>query len=156
MSKCRRRVSNLVVTGAIVAPQVFFNSDESEFEQVVSLSYMCNHLSCFEQDAHARMNVSWALDGTSRAAGLWGVSRSACNKVSSLCNAAGSLSFAGRVFLNVHEQKYDRFRGCEVSIKLIGTNKSVCYDFLCLILKLILLITTTEKSFLCNQSIYLT
>jgi len=46
--------------------------------------------------------------------------------------------------------KYNRFRGYEVSIKLVETNKSVRYDFLCLILKLILEITTTEKSILCN------
>jgi hypothetical protein len=100
--------------------------------------------------------VSWALDGTSRAAGLQGVSQPAREML--LLNAMmREVVFPLQVefFFLIYMSKYNRFRGCEVSIKLVETNKSVRYDFLCLILKLILEITTTEKSILCNKSIYL-
>jgi hypothetical protein len=98
--------------------------------------------------------VSWALDGTSRAAGLQGVSQPACELLNAMMR---EVVFPPQVefFFLIYMSKYNRFRGCEVSIKLVETNKSVRYDFLCLILKLILEITTTEKSILCNKSIYL-
>jgi len=94
--------------------------------------------------------VSWALDGMSRAAGLQGVSQPAREML--LLNAmTREVVFPPQVeFFLIYMSKYNRFRGCEVSIKLVETNKSVRYDFLCLILKLILEITTTEKSILCN------